>query len=121
MSADTVIHKFLKTLSTRDRHFFIVMETYKQSLVKLQDHDEYNSIISNMFEPLILKLLSYNDKSSHENYGGKQIQDEDVEKSIKKKLKAVKQTDHEFDEKLGDWASSFSKSGDEDKIFSLEL
>jgi hypothetical protein len=48
-----------------------------------------------------IKKNNDEDKSSHENYGGKQIQDRYVEKSIKKNLKAVKQTDHEFDEKNG--------------------
>lgn len=138
MSAEVTFLRFLNKLSTRDRKLYILLESYRNSLIKFNDANEVSqfeasSLFSDFFESEISKLLEssilYPIYESHRN--DKAERSVSVKKSLINKpdkletsrfliqnpsrdfkLSVIRDIDKQFDEKLGEWASSFSDSED---------
>lgn len=113
MSTEVTFLRFLKKLSYRDRKLYILLESYRSALTKYNDADELlqteaSSLLSAFFETEIYKLLesSVNPPiyESHRNDRAERSV------SLKKpdKLSLIRDIDKQFDEKIGEWASSFS-------------
>lgn len=122
MSAEVTFLRFLKKLSPRDRKLYILLESYRNSLTKFNNANDVSqveaaSLFSEFFESEISKLLEssiqYPIYESHRN--DKAERSVSVKKSVinkPDKLSVIRDIDKQFDEKLGEWASSFSDSED---------
>lgn len=109
MSADLIFLQFLKSLPVKERSFFILMQSYERILTKIDasvdpcKHDAFK-IASEVYESEItrcLKDLSITPLSV-------------ASKPIVHAIPAIKIADKKFDEKLGEWCSSFSDEDDGD-------
>ena len=130
MSADIKMIQFLKKLPSRERNFYLLMRSYDRALFQCKRYDvnaqsEAVETVAEFFEGQIDQLLGKSVSSPI--YDIPRPRDEKAEKSIiedtppkdvltafhDQKLAAIRSIDKGFDDKLGAWASSFSKSGDE--------
>lgn len=108
--------RFLEKLAPRERNFFLLMDTYRDSFSKynISDATEHSSV-QEFFEAEILRIL----ESEPPIYDTNRKRDEMAERSVSVQrdtnLKAVLEADRLFDENLGEWASSFSDDDDDIK------
>jgi len=113
--------QFLKKLPQRERNFYLLMNSYNLHLNNLshcnnETQQEGSKLLSEFFESEILKLVVNEVQSTPAPFYENHITiDEKAEKSTSEinKFKIVNLADKEFNEKLGEWASSFSNSDDE--------
>jgi hypothetical protein len=120
-SPDAIFICFLKKLPQRERNFYILMKSYRQSLDELNKCDlstmkDGFDVLSDCFEGEINRILENSKSAIYENQA---MRNEDAEQSTSGKLNIIddmqglKFIDDQFDKKLGTWASSFSDEDDE--------
>lgn len=115
---DTHIIKFIKTLSERDRSFYILMRSYERDItdsIKLNyPHLDQNlSELSLFYENEIIQVLNstnsmpiYQNQNFHDDKAESSSTDYKAKNQLEKNR--VNLLNDEFAEKLGKWASSFS-------------
>lgn len=107
------IIRFLEKLPEKERKFYLLMNAYNLSLNGFYEcsddiKQEGFALISKFFETEINDIIEKSSSTRHtRNKKDKDINVSDV-------MKIVESADIEFDKKLGEWASSFSNSDDDE-------
>lgn len=116
------IFSLLKTLPAKERNFYFMMQAYEHALTNLNNYNdkervEPSKLISEFFINEITRILSHKSPV----YNSQDTQNDHAEKSetvdkiqVIEVMQAIKATDSHFDDKLGQWASSFSNESESD-------
>lgn len=127
MSSDRNFIMFLGSLPTKDRNFYLLMQSYQYNLIKCGKYDpdtqkEAIRIVTDFFEPEISRFSSftfkkysckklYNHKTT-DNNSETTNNNSKISTREKSSILPITLIDEQLDEKLGGWASSFSDSDD---------
>ena len=110
--------KFIKTLPSKDRSFYLMMQVYKRDLSKSRDVDTSN-VISSIYEEEINNILGLNIRKEIPSLPDQVINEDNTIRQThlirmsdvikhENRENSINRLDNLFDEKLGEWASSFS-------------
>lgn len=133
MSTELNFFRFLKKLPSHDRTLYILLQYYRDSLIRFNDLNgecqlEAVSALSDVFEPDILNLLQTRtgvvELTTPVPPIYEAIRNERAEVSSTSstllnnkvdKLAVIRSIDKQFDDNLGEWGSSFSNSDDSEE------
>lgn len=121
--SDIKLLKFVKSLSPRDQLFFLLMRDYMRA-AEANASEEYMEENCRLYQDAILRLKSVEEiAQKHPIYESQPVRNDKAEPSISKdhkplgiveQMRAIDVTDKNFDDKLGEWASSLSLESDPD-------